>query len=267
MEIIPKEAEIVKRIFREYLSGLGKEAIARNLNKEGIPSLTSKWRPSTIHEMLRNEKYTGSMLLQKKITPDFRTKKQKKNRGEAKQYLVENSHEPIIDKEVFDEVQREIIARQAQNDGTNDRRNDSPFYGSVKCAQCGKPYRCKNQRIKSSNTYFRVWRCTTFIELGKDYCPAKQIRDSILIDKTKQVLRISEDDELTRDILLTNIDSIESAADNKLRFFLKNGKVEVVPWENPSRSKSWTPEMRERARQKSLEIADSRKEGSYEQDL
>ena len=267
MEVIPKEAEIVRRIFREYLSGMGKEVIARNLNKDGIPSLTSKWRPSTIHEMLRNEKYTGSMLLQKKITPDFRTKKQKKNRGEARQYLVENCHEPIIVKEIFDAVQREIIARQAQNDGANERRVDSPFYGLVRCAQCGKLYRCKNQREKSSNTYFLVWRCSTFMDIGKTYCSAKQIRESILIDKTKQVLGIDKNAELTREMILAHIDSIESAADNKLRFFLKNGKVEIVPWENPSRSKSWTPEMRERARQKSLEIAKRRKEGNHEHDV
>jgi len=267
LEVIPKEAEIVRRIFREYLSGMGKEVIARNLNKDGIPSLTSKWRPSTIHEMLRNEKYTGSMLLQKKITPDFRTKKQKKNRGEARQYLVENCHEPIIVKEIFDAVQREIIARQAQNDGANERRVDSPFYGLVRCAQCGKLYRCKNQREKSSNTYFLVWRCSTFMDIGKTYCSAKQIRESILIDKTKQVLGIDKNAELTREMILAHIDSIESAADNKLRFFLKNGKVEIVPWENPSRSKSWTPEMRERARQKSLEIAKRRKEGNHEHDV
>lgn len=253
LEVIPEEAEIVRRIFDMYLSGMGREAIARKLNTEGITMRGSRWHSVTIYNFLRNEKYTGNMLLQKTYRIDFRTKKDIRNKGERRQYYVEESHEAIISHETFIKTQAEIASRQEQSNGKNVKKDESLFCGIILCKQCGGKYRYKNQRIKTSNTYVPTWKCATFLDYGKDYCSAKQIRESILIDKTKQVLGISQDKELNREMVLANIDHIESAADNKLYFFLKNGKVEVVSWENPSRSKSWTPEMKALAKQKSLE--------------
>lgn len=56
--------------------------------------------------MLSNEKYMGILLLQKTYTPDFLTGKQKKNRGELSMYMIEDAHEAIIEKEVFEAVQK-----------------------------------------------------------------------------------------------------------------------------------------------------------------
>ncbi len=56
--------------------------------------------------MLSNEKYVGQVLMQKTYTPNFLTGKQIKNTGQKEMYLVENAHEPIIDQETFDKVQR-----------------------------------------------------------------------------------------------------------------------------------------------------------------
>lgn len=92
--------------------------------------------------------------------------------------------------------------------------------------------------------------CATYLDLGKKYCSAKQIRESILIEKTKQILGLAEEVELTHDAISNAIVRIESDVDNVLRFFLKTGRVEVVHWGNPSRSKSWTPEMRRKAGEK-----------------
>lgn len=64
--VVPEEAEIVKIIFTDFLSGMGKNAIARKLNDMGIPTLSnSVWRDNTIDGILKNEKYTGDMILQK----------------------------------------------------------------------------------------------------------------------------------------------------------------------------------------------------------
>ena len=60
----------------------------------------------SIDRMLSNEKYMGNLLLQKTCTPDFLTGKQKKNCGEQSMFLVENAHEPIVSKEIFEDVQR-----------------------------------------------------------------------------------------------------------------------------------------------------------------
>ena len=102
--IIPEEAEIVRQIYADYLSGMGKNAIANKLSRSGITTPTMKsWSYTGICKILCNEKYVGDMILQKTYTPDFRTKKAKINHGNVRQYFVEGSHEPIIDQVTFDD--------------------------------------------------------------------------------------------------------------------------------------------------------------------
>lgn len=106
--IVPEEAEIVRKIFSLYLEGNGVRKIKRYLEGHGIRTVTGKaeWSTSTIDRMLSNEKYMGILLLQKTYTPDFLTGKQKKNRGELSMYMIEDAHEAIIEKEVFEAVQK-----------------------------------------------------------------------------------------------------------------------------------------------------------------
>lgn len=66
----------------------------------------SEWSTSTIDRMLSNEKYAGKVLMQKTYTSDFLAGKREKNMGQLDTYLVKNAHEPIIDRETFDLVQR-----------------------------------------------------------------------------------------------------------------------------------------------------------------
>lgn len=69
MIVIPKQAEIVKYIFAEVLSGKGTQKVANDLNQKGIPSKRGgRWTATTIREILTNEKYTGDVLLQKTYT-------------------------------------------------------------------------------------------------------------------------------------------------------------------------------------------------------
>ena len=106
--VVPKEAEIVRKIFSLYLDGNRVRKIKRYLEENGIKTVTgkTKWSTSTIDHILSNEKYMGNLLLQKIYTPDFLTGKQKKNCGEQSMFLVENAHEAIVSKEIFEEVQR-----------------------------------------------------------------------------------------------------------------------------------------------------------------
>ena len=81
--IVPEEAEIVKRIYREYLEGASMLKIARGLEADGILNGAGRerWHTSNINQILRNEKYIGDALLQKTYTVDFLTKKRVKNNG------------------------------------------------------------------------------------------------------------------------------------------------------------------------------------------
>lgn len=256
LKIIPNEAKIVRRIYAMYLDGKGCVAIARTLNDDGITIWGSKWQQQSIRNILKNEKYAGNLLLQKWHTPDFRTKKQVFNHGEWRQYLVKDTHKAIVDMTTFEAVQEERKKRKAINDeliekcpSGSEQKNKALFRQKLRCGKCGEMYYYKNQREKSNQEYYPVWICRTYMEFGKAGCNSKRIRESILIEKTREVLGLDPDTELTRELIDQRITAIESAADNRLRFLFTDGSQKIVEWENPSRSQSWTPEMREQARE------------------
>ena len=107
MVVNPEQAEIVKYIFAEVLSGKGTQKIADDLNQKGIPSKRGgRWTATTIRGILKNEKYTGDVILQKTYT-DSRFNK-RTNYGEKNRYLIENHHEAIISHEVFEAVEAAV---------------------------------------------------------------------------------------------------------------------------------------------------------------
>lgn len=107
LQIVPDEAEVVRKIFELYIQGNGVRKIKKYLESHGIKTVTGKaeWSTSTIDRMLSNEKYAGQVLMQKSYTPDYLTGKKEKNCGQLAMYLVENAHKPIIDRETFARVQ------------------------------------------------------------------------------------------------------------------------------------------------------------------
>lgn len=154
-EIVPEEAETVRRIYQMYLEGQSYNQIARTLTAEKIPTPGGKevWRTTTVRSILTNEKYAGLALLQKTYTADYLTKKVKKNQGEVRQYLVENSHEAIIPRETFERVQRMIAGEEHRQ-----KYSKNPFAGKLICADCGKAFGHKvwnsRERIK-----YDIWQC------------------------------------------------------------------------------------------------------------
>jgi site-specific DNA recombinase len=160
-EVIPEEAAIVRRIYREFLQGQTYNGIARSLTREGIktPRGKTKWSSSTIKSILQNEKYKGDALLQKSFIVDFLTKKQKINEGEVPQYYVTNSHEAIVNDEIFDLVQHEIECR---NKSKQSGSSVNFFSGRIICASCGEPF---TRKVWHSNSKYKryVWQC------GKKY--------------------------------------------------------------------------------------------------
>ncbi len=106
--IVEEEAKIVRLIYDLYLKGYGCRKIKSYLEKNGIKTVTGKseWSTSTIDRILSNEKYIGTVLSQKSYVENCLTHKQVKNNGELPMYLIENNHEAIISKEVFEQVQQ-----------------------------------------------------------------------------------------------------------------------------------------------------------------
>ncbi len=156
-EIVPKEAEIVKLIYKLFMEGKTVNAIAKHLMKENIPSPSGKelWRTSTIESILTNEKYKGSAILQKKFTVDFLQKKMKVNEGEVPQYKVEDSHPAIIEPEEWELVQLEMQRRKALGKHHNSL---SPFSAKIICGDCGEYY---GSKVWHSNSKYKktIWQC------------------------------------------------------------------------------------------------------------
>ncbi|MFL0194819.1 recombinase family protein [Clostridium sp. WILCCON 0269] len=197
-----KEAEVVKRIYREYLEGKSYKGIAKELEKDGIPTGTGnkRWWDSTIIGILTNEKYCGILLQQKTITVDYLSHKRVKNRGIDKQYKIEDNHEAIIPKEVFQKVQEEKEGRaELKGNIKGDRSKYSskyPFSGKVICGDCGNTFRRRTWNSTNSSKKI-VWQCKTYIEKGKDACTAKSVDERILekafVDVFNRLKNYSED--------------------------------------------------------------------------
>ena len=248
--VVPEEAEIVRQIFSDFLSGMGRCSIAKRLIMDGVsPSSGNKWTPSSIYKILTNEKYTGSMFLQKTFRPDFRTKISKKNRGEVRKYYVENSHEAIIDQATFDRVQTEMAKRTAKN--TQQHKDPVEgcrlFRGMIRCGICGRTY--KHYRTNAKKYDKSIWACPNFYMLGKEICPAQKIPEDILMEKTMEVLSVNR---LDWEILCERIHSVIVPAHHQLRFIMKDGTVLETEWRHRSRKESWTEEMRQAARERAL---------------
>ncbi|MCK1164176.1 recombinase family protein [Streptococcus suis] len=162
--INPEQAETVKFIYEKFLEGYSPESIAKYLNDNEIPGWTGKanWYPSAIQKMLQNEKYKGDALLQKTFTVDFLTKKRVQNDGQVDQYYVENSHEAIIDKDIWELVQLELARRKAYREEHQLKsyimqNDDNPFTTKVFCKECGSAFGRKNWTTSRGKR--KVWQC------------------------------------------------------------------------------------------------------------
>ena len=256
LQIVPEEAEIVKMIFNDYLSGMGKNAIMKKLVRMGVPTLSGgKWRESTVLGILTNEKYTGDMLLQKTYRLDHISKKVMVNRGEKRKYFVENSHEPIIDKDTFAKVQQELARRAEKFQPNAPFSSEYPFTGLIRCGFCGGYFR---RKIANAGSKYAkpVWICNTFNTYGKDICSAQQIPEKILIEKTSEVLGTAGWD---RETLLSYISEIWVPEHNLLMYVFRDGSTEEVAWQNPSRRESWSDEMKQTARERQLRMIERRR--------
>lgn len=166
-QIVPEQAELVRRIFRLFISGKTSGWIAKHLTAEGIPTPGGRknWQASTIESILSNEKYMGTALLQKSFTVDFLQKKTKKNEGEVPQYYVEHSHEAIIDPEEWRAVQNEIARRKRMG---RKYSGASVLASRLICADCGDFYGTK---VWHSNSKYRrvILQCNSKFK-GEKHC-------------------------------------------------------------------------------------------------
>ena len=217
--IDPDEAVVVKRIYREYLEGASLQQICRGLEADGILTGAGKqkWRPETLHKILKNEKYIGDALLQKTYTVDFLEKKRVPNNGLVPQYYVENSHEAIIPRNIYMQVQEEMVRRANLYSGKNRKKRvySSKYALSsiVYCSKCSDIYRrvVWNNRGKKSV----VWCCCTRMEQGLGACDADAIRESKLKNLVVRAInRVFGKKDSMNNALQRNVEAVLAGTDS-----------------------------------------------------
>lgn len=195
--IIDEEAaSVVREVFTLFSQGYGKSAIARRLNDRGIPNPTeykrlhglrfkepksknsTLWKYSAISHMLVNEIYIGNMVQGKYGSVSYKSKKNKP-RPKSEWYIVENTHEPIIDRDLWNRVQS-LIAQKAKPFDTG---TIGLFSRKARCSNCGYIMRSSVSRGK------HYLQCPTR-HISKDSC----IGSFISVDKLERLVI----DELNR---------------------------------------------------------------------
>lgn len=212
--IIDEEAaEIVREVFTLFSKGYGKTAIARILNDRGIPNPTeykrlhglryqqprkrqsTLWKYSAISHMLRNEIYIGNMVQGKYGSVSYKTKKNKP-RPKDQWYVVEGTHEPIIDRELWDKVQV-LIAERAKPFTTGEI---GLFARKARCVNCGCAMR--SNKLADGRRYLY---CSSR-HVSKDACEGSFISVSRLEQALIKELYRFSDEYLDKDELEEKIE-------------------------------------------------------------
>lgn len=198
--IIDEEtAPVVRQIFKWFIEGKSIIGITRMLNEQGIlnPSAYKKekgwnyrhtgnsddglWCDSTVRRILKNQMYIGNMVQGKNSKVSYKMKQCRAN-PEENWIVVENTHQPIIDKDTFYTVQ----ALFNRNTRTAPKKTEIDlFSGFVKCADCHRAM-CKKTNKHSYGTY-EYYRCVTTSKMDRGACTPHSIR----IDKLEQAVLVT----------------------------------------------------------------------------
>lgn len=213
--IVPEEAEIIKRIFEECLSGKGGGTIARGLNKDKIPARRGNhWSAGTVIDMLRNEKYMGDVLLQKTYTDSNYNRHP--NTGEKDQYYYKDNHEPIVSREDFAKAQDLIDERAKMKSKAvkkNVYLNRYALSGKIVCGECGRNFRRKTNY--SAGRSYIAWSCIGHIE-DKESCSMLFLRDGeIKATFTTMMNKLAFSNKLILEPLFKSISQIDEESDRE----------------------------------------------------
>ena len=196
-EVVPTEAEIVRRIYRLYIDGWGYKRIANSLTDDGIPtprmtererkiaegedyrrSVKSAWSIATVQGILDNDFYIGT-LRQGKYT---RAKINGRDilRDEVEQIVIENHHQPIMDYRTFAAV-RALREKRAKYNYRGVKINENVYSGFLECGDCGAPMFALGRRdLKPAYT------CGTYHRRGTAGCTTHHIR----VDKLDELVKL-----------------------------------------------------------------------------
>ena len=238
MVIVPEEAGIVREIFDRYLRGDSYMDIVHWLQSIDFTSshgekVTSR---ASLEHILRNETYVGDLLLQKSYVVDPISKKRKLNHGELPQYIIENHHEPIISRKIFEKT----AAKRKEQKGNfyfinNVDKKATCFTSMPHCDHCGLNF-FKANIPRPSDPGYVYWRCSSKGRKGAVACTSKGISNSKLEEMCCRALGIEEFDE---DYFHKLIDDIYMQEDWNLRFHFKDNSEKIIERKQSPQDIGW----------------------------
>jgi len=219
-------AKVVRYIFKLALDGVSCRQIAVDLNNKGIPtpatyaniSLTRKgaysgqWSSERVSDMLQNEMYIGNMVQGKTVKVSYKSTKTVKQPRD-KWIIVEDTHEPLIDKEAFFKVQELIRSRNH----TRNRTYDFLFKGLIYCHECGYPLAVINRKNAAGENvlYFVCRTYQRFTKSGK--CTCHSIKESTVTEAVLDKIRRICGKYAQRDELVSIAKKVVSKSQNRDR--------------------------------------------------
>ena len=184
-------APVVRRIFAMALDGMSCRKIAATLNEEGVPTpatycgwnigrkgpYAGLWSSERISEMLQNETYLGNMVQGRTVKISYKSKKCLKQDREN-WVVVENTHEPLIDKETFQKVRMLVNSRKH----TRSRTYDFLLKGLIFCHECGYPMAVLNRPLVSGEDRL-FFVCRTYQRFTKaGVCSCHSIKEQVVTE-------------------------------------------------------------------------------------
>jgi site-specific DNA recombinase len=219
-EVVSEQAEIIRDIFRWYLEDdQSVYTISKRLNAAGIPSPRgAAWTQAVVRRMLRNETYTGNMMLGKFYSDGPLTQRHTKNYGERPMYFAEETHEAIISMETFRKVQDRMAYNSAYGCFRGGTRNC--FTGKIICGVCGQTFgRATIKREKGKK--YPSWTCKKHAG-EKAKCRVVTVLEQELETISAELLGT---DAFSPAVFEEQIENITVTADDHLLFRFRDGRI------------------------------------------
>lgn len=221
-------ADVIRKIFRLYIGGMGKLAVARQLNAEGIPNPTeyknkvqelnyvnsnklesvSYWTYSTISKILSNEVYIGNMVQHKSQIKAYNIHK-KVSVPKSEWRIVKNTHKAIISEEDFKITQQLLQTKVRQLELT---KNISKYTGLLFCRECGRSMNKFLSKPKKDGSRFISFKCGSYSKFGKGICTIHSIRedelDTLILEEIHKNIKIALDKKSCEYIKRKSFDTV-----------------------------------------------------------
>ncbi len=198
LTVNPEGAEIVGLIFHKYaLEQAGTSEIARFLTECGYCTYrgSRRWKAGTVIKILNNEKYVGDLVQKKTYTPDFLTHEKRSNTGQVPLVVIENHHEPIVSREIWELAQKRLAENNRRVCREGGRSNRYAFSGKIRCGACGGIFVGRFQ-YRKDGTKSRRWICSTVVREGAQRCGVgRLLRDDDAMQMLKTALKALQMDK------------------------------------------------------------------------